>query len=514
MPFIPPETIEKARQVDLLTYLKACEPDELVHISGDHYCTRQHDSLKISNGKWYWFSRGFGGYNALDYLIKVREIPFMEAVERITGQVAYQPRQSQPKPEKPKVLLLPQASPSTNRVHAYLRSRGIDSNLIDFCIQTGRLYESTPHHNAVFVGLDKYSKPRYASLRGLGTDFVGDANGSDKRFSLQVMVVFGGTEILFPIHERDCVQDKMIMKVVCLVQMGCYHHLILFTPQASGQRNTNLVSNFRGSFTGSKGLIAVIGYGSILLAKTLFHRHHFFPRCAGVAVDPGHKALEVTQFLINLLCLVAADSVRDNFIQVLTIPLRHSSVFIAFRVGGLVGILCIDHHLAQPAIDPPDGCDRHTLLLHRSGLQHRCRDFLNRSFKLGYGSIEPLDINDIQGVGFLGNLVQIVANAVELLHHGIVVRGRCILRHHIIDKMAQISFPRQTGSFYPFAELVSFFTVQPHFDFNISFFGHSVVLSLVGVTGGLPLSSCLLSPKDDACWYIADSFSLSNGGTA
>ena len=98
MAFIPPETIEKARQVDLLTYLQTCEPNELVHLSGNHYCTREHDSLKISNGKWYWFSRGFGGYNALDYLIKVKEIPFMEAVERITGQVAYQPRQSQPKP--------------------------------------------------------------------------------------------------------------------------------------------------------------------------------------------------------------------------------------------------------------------------------------------------------------------------------------------------------------------------------------------------------------------------------
>lgn len=50
MPFIPPETIQRARQVDLLTYLETCEPNELVHISGNHYCTREHDSLKISNG--------------------------------------------------------------------------------------------------------------------------------------------------------------------------------------------------------------------------------------------------------------------------------------------------------------------------------------------------------------------------------------------------------------------------------------------------------------------------------
>ena len=46
MAYIPPETVAQARQVDLLTYMKACEPEELVHISGDHYCTREHDSLK------------------------------------------------------------------------------------------------------------------------------------------------------------------------------------------------------------------------------------------------------------------------------------------------------------------------------------------------------------------------------------------------------------------------------------------------------------------------------------
>lgn len=188
MAYIPLETIEKARQVDLLTYMKACEPDELVHISGNHYCTREHDSLKISNGKWYWFSRGFGGYNALDYLIKVKEVPFLEAVERITGQVAYQSpvKTHTPKSEKPKVLFLPRASPSTTHVFNYLRSRGIDSEIIDFCIQTGRVYESLPYHNVVFVGLDQYSNPRYANLRGIGTDFIGDANGSDKRFSFSI----------------------------------------------------------------------------------------------------------------------------------------------------------------------------------------------------------------------------------------------------------------------------------------------------------------------------------------
>ena len=188
MPFIPPETIERARQMDLLTYLRTVEPDELVHIGGNHYCTREHDSLKISNGKWYWFSRGFGGYNALDYLVKVKDVPFVEAVERISGVAAYTPPTTArtEKVKKPKVLLLPKVSRCATHAYNYLRSRGIDSELIDYCFQTGRIYESLPYHNVVFVGLDRYNKPRYATLRGIGTDFIGEANGSDKRFSFSI----------------------------------------------------------------------------------------------------------------------------------------------------------------------------------------------------------------------------------------------------------------------------------------------------------------------------------------
>ena len=37
MPFYDSETIERARQVDLLTYLRTCEPQELVHVSGNVY---------------------------------------------------------------------------------------------------------------------------------------------------------------------------------------------------------------------------------------------------------------------------------------------------------------------------------------------------------------------------------------------------------------------------------------------------------------------------------------------
>ena len=187
MPYIPPEVVAKAREMDLYTYLKTYEPQELVHFGGSTYCTREHDSLKISNGKWYWFSRGIGGRSALDYLIKVKELPFIEAMERIAGYSAITPptHASSPK-KKAKTLLLPEASPTADRVIRYLTGRGIDRELLDFCLQSGRLYESLPYHNVVFIGLDRYGKPRYANLRGIGSNFKGEATGSDKRFSFNI----------------------------------------------------------------------------------------------------------------------------------------------------------------------------------------------------------------------------------------------------------------------------------------------------------------------------------------
>ena len=188
MSYIPPEVVAKAKQMDLYTYLKTYEPQELVHFAGSTYCTREHDSLKISNGKWYWFSRGIGGRSALDYLIKVKGIPFMEAVEVIVdwGTISPPAAPSIKKESKVKSLCLPEASRCATHAVNYLAGRGIDRDLLDFCLSTGRLYESQKYHNVVFVGQDKYGKPRYANLRGIGTDFKGEASGSDKRFSFSI----------------------------------------------------------------------------------------------------------------------------------------------------------------------------------------------------------------------------------------------------------------------------------------------------------------------------------------
>ena len=187
MAYVSPDQVAQAREMDLLTYLQLYEPDNLVRFSGETYCTREHDSLKISNGKWNWFSRGIGGRTALDYLIKVRDYTFPQAVELLSGGAALRPPSFHaPKPEPPKVFTLPERNANSDRVRRYLWNRGISKDVLDYCIGKGLLYESRQHHNAVFVGYDQDGKARYAALRGTWGNFKGEVSASDKRYSFSI----------------------------------------------------------------------------------------------------------------------------------------------------------------------------------------------------------------------------------------------------------------------------------------------------------------------------------------
>ena len=192
MPYYTEEQITKVRSIDLLTYLQTYEPTELVHVRGNTYCTREHDSLKISNGKWMWWSRGFGGSSALDYLIKVKGMQFMDAMKILTddnelslNNAPVLRKSSQNKGTGK--LLLPEKSDTSLEVIRYLTGRGIDEDIIKECIDEGLLYESLPYHNCIFVGFDDSGSAAYAFYRATtGERLMGDAAGSDKRYSFRI----------------------------------------------------------------------------------------------------------------------------------------------------------------------------------------------------------------------------------------------------------------------------------------------------------------------------------------
>ena len=192
MPYYTEKQIDQARSIDLLTYLQSFEPTELVHVRGNTYCTREHDSLKISNGKWMWWSRGFGGNSALDYLIKVKGMQFMDAMKILTKEGTDLHDTDAKISRKPdcdvkRKLLLPDKSETNFEVIRYLTSRGIDSDVIKACIDEELLYESLPYHNCIFVGFDETGNAAYAFYRATtGERLMGEAAGSDKRYSFRI----------------------------------------------------------------------------------------------------------------------------------------------------------------------------------------------------------------------------------------------------------------------------------------------------------------------------------------
>lgn len=187
------QQIEQARQIGILAYMQTYEPQELVKVGQHEYKTRTHDSLRISeNGKWNWCSRGFGGTNALNYLVRVKDLDFVSAVQQLCGIApvsAIAARTTYEKALKDQPPPIPFSAPPHDRDNAavlrYLRGRGIRDPVLTHCIEQGTLYQTDHkgHKNCVFLGKDGAGNPQYACVRGCGGDFRGDVGGSQKRFA-------------------------------------------------------------------------------------------------------------------------------------------------------------------------------------------------------------------------------------------------------------------------------------------------------------------------------------------
>lgn len=186
------DQIAAAKQISAIEYLKKYQKSRLVRCkySRTEYQLTDHDSFKINENTswWHWKSRDIGGKTALDFLIHVDGVHFLEAVRQLCEECpsyipAYVPAEA-----APKVFALPPAAEDNHNITRYLRSRGISLATIQACIEGGILYESDPYHNCVFVGRDETGAARYAALRGIWEQpgrkpFKVEQSGSDKQYS-------------------------------------------------------------------------------------------------------------------------------------------------------------------------------------------------------------------------------------------------------------------------------------------------------------------------------------------
>lgn len=165
MPFCTKEQIAAAKQIRAIDFLKAYRPDDIVpsQCRGE-FELRSHDSFKISgeSSLWHWKSRDIGGKSALDYLVYVEGMKFVDAVQMLLERspVPVQRLPMDEQPAKTAEFALPAAASDNRRVFAYLIQRGISREVIDACVRAGVLYESAEYHNAVFVGRDETGAAR------------------------------------------------------------------------------------------------------------------------------------------------------------------------------------------------------------------------------------------------------------------------------------------------------------------------------------------------------------------
>ena len=192
MPWVSEEQIQELKQIRAYEYLRKNQPNRLKKTrTVNEWELTDHDSFKINEvtSKWHWKSRDIGGISALRFLTQVDGFSFMEAVNLLQeGNFVYIP-QDIPAAEK-KPFVLPEKNMNNRRILQYLAGRGISEDVIRYCLRLGILYESSPYHNAVFVGRDENGKARYAFLRGIydtgKKSFKIEQAGSEKAYAFCV----------------------------------------------------------------------------------------------------------------------------------------------------------------------------------------------------------------------------------------------------------------------------------------------------------------------------------------
>lgn len=191
--FYSTDQIEKARKVDLISYLHS-NGYKLLKSGSNEYRLEVHDSLVISNNKWNWFSQNVGG-NTIDFLVKYEGKDFMEAVGILLGRFnnsknnvhikTYVANKNKADNE----LKLPEKNNNYRRMFAYLiKTRCLDKDIVTALVKEGLIYESKDTHNVVFIGKDNEENVRHVSMKGTLSDkpYIHECIGSDKRYCFKV----------------------------------------------------------------------------------------------------------------------------------------------------------------------------------------------------------------------------------------------------------------------------------------------------------------------------------------
>ena len=106
----------------------------------------------------------------------------------------------------------------------------------------------------------------------------------------------------------------------------------------------------------------------------------------------------------------------------------------------------------------------------------RCGDRLYSFIQLAAVLVVPLHIQCVQSMSFCGDLIEVVADPVELPHHGVIIGRRCVLRFKAVYQVPKIRFTGKPAFLDLLLKRLGFLFIQPELNVNIAF-SHRLSLS-------------------------------------
>lgn len=194
MGWIEKEVIEKVKRIDALSYLLKCHPEEVERISGNYYQLKKHDSLKLDHGLWHWYKQKVGGRSAVDFLVKVENMKFLDAVTLIYQEYFNGVPDSDDRfysfsktvKKASNNLTFPIRAENNNDVIRYLLKRKISEEIVGYVIKNNLVYQEKAHKNVVFVGKDYEGNDKCFTMRGTFGHFHHTTSGSDRHFPFRI----------------------------------------------------------------------------------------------------------------------------------------------------------------------------------------------------------------------------------------------------------------------------------------------------------------------------------------
>lgn len=161
------EEIEKANDVHILDYLDT-KGEKLIK-QGKYYRHAEHDSLVIhQNGRWFWNSRGEGGYGAISFARTFYNLRFQDAVRDINGLEIKRSFENTIAKEEGKEFVYPkqyESATQNNAINYLVNERMIDKKIVAALIKSDYIAEDRLK-NIVFKWKDSAGKIIGADRQG------------------------------------------------------------------------------------------------------------------------------------------------------------------------------------------------------------------------------------------------------------------------------------------------------------------------------------------------------------